>query len=113
MKKTHHIENAEQFIGLSVNEGVAKPPSINPYLKKRIRRSRYTTEQYVNGILSGDISILCQAVTLVESINPAHHQQAQEVIEQCLPYAGKSVRVGITGVPGAGKSTFIEALGMQ
>ncbi|MBP7965702.1 MAG: methylmalonyl Co-A mutase-associated GTPase MeaB [Paludibacteraceae bacterium] len=113
MKKTHHIENAEQFIGLSVNEGVAKPPSINPYLKKRIRRSRYTTEQYVNGILSGDISILSQAVTLVESVNPAHHEQAQAVIEHCLPHAGKSVRVGITGVPGAGKSTFIEALGMQ
>ena len=113
MKKTHHIENAESFPGLSVNEGVPQPPIINPYMKERIQRSHYTTTEYVNGILKGDISILSQAVTLVESVNPAHHQQAQEVIEQCLPYAGKSVRVGITGVPGAGKSTFIEALGMH
>ena len=112
MKKTHHIENADSFPGLNVNEGVSQPPIINPYLKGRIKRAQYTTEEYVEGILNGNMSILSQAVTLVESINPAHHKQAQEVIERCLPYAGKSVRVGITGVPGAGKSTFIEALGM-
>lgn len=113
MKKNHHIENADSFPGLNVNEGVPQPPSINPYLKARIKRSQYTTDEYVDGILHGNMSILSQAVTLVESINPAHHKQAQEVIERCLPYAGKSVRIGITGVPGAGKSTFIEALGMH
>ncbi|HPW90497.1 MAG TPA: methylmalonyl Co-A mutase-associated GTPase MeaB [Paludibacteraceae bacterium] len=111
MKKTSHIENTGKFPGLNVNEGVAQPPSINPYLKKRIKRSQYTTDEYIDGILAGNISILSQAVTLVESINPAHQQQAQEIIERCLPYAGNSVRIGITGVPGAGKSTFIEALG--
>ena len=113
MKKNHHIENADSFPGLNVNEGVPQPPSINPYLKARIKRSLFTTDEYVDGILHGNMSILSQAVTLVESINPAHYKQAQEVIERCLPYAGKSVRIGITGVPGAGKSTFIEALGMH
>jgi LAO/AO transport system kinase len=56
--------------------------------------------------------VLSQAVTLIESALPEHHAIAQEVIEKCLPYSGNSVRIGITGVPGAGKSTFIEALGM-
>ena len=70
-----------------------------------------SVDEYVQGILKGDISILGKAVTLVESNLPSDQQIAQQVIEQCLPHAGNSVRVGITGVPGAGKSTFIEALG--
>lgn len=70
-----------------------------------------TTDEYVEGILRGDITILSRAITLVESSNPKHYAQAQEIIERCLPHAGKSVRIGITGVPGAGKSTFIEAIG--
>src|SRR5574344_2953777 len=110
---SEHIENNEAFPGLNVNAGVAQPPMVNPYLKKRIKRTQYTTDEFVAGILHGDVSILSQAVTLVESTNPEHYLQAQEVIERCLPYAGKSVRIGITGVPGAGKSTFIEALGMH
>ena len=68
-------------------------------------------EEYVEGILQGNITTLSQAITLVESSNPDHYAQAQEIIEKCLPHAGKSVRIGITGVPGAGKSTFIEAVG--
>lgn len=67
----------------------------------------------MEGILKGDISMLSRAVTLVESQLPAHRLKAQEVIEKCLPYAGKSVRIGITGVPGAGKSTSIDAFGMH
>ena len=63
--------------------------------------------------MQGDIAILSQAVTLVESSLPEHQHIAQEVIEKCLPYTGNSIRLGITGVPGAGKSTFIEALGMH
>ncbi len=110
---SEHIENDNAFPGLNVNSGVEQPPMVNPYLKKRVRRTQYTTDEFVAGILKGDMSILSQAVTLVESTNPEHYCQAQEVIEKCLPYAGKSVRIGITGVPGAGKSTFIEALGME
>ena len=60
-----------------------------------------------------DISMLSQAITLVESSLREHYELAQQIIEKCLPYSTKSVRIGITGVPGAGKSTFIEALGLR
>ncbi len=95
---------------LNVADGVADQPIVNPYFVKRKRRV-LSTDEYVEGILAGNITILSQAITLIESNNPTHYEQAQEIIERCLPYAGKSVRVGITGVPGAGKSTFIEAIG--
>jgi LAO/AO transport system kinase len=107
-----HPENDPSFKNLSVNDGVNKPPIVNPYQKVKQKRKIYSASEYVKGILSGDISLLSQAVTLVESSLPEHQNIAQEVIEKCLPYSGKSVRLGITGVPGAGKSTFIEALGM-
>lgn len=88
-------------------------PTVNPYLTKRSKRKSYQAEEYVSGILSGNITILSQAVTLVESALPEHQTLAQEIIEKCLPYAGKSMRIGITGVPGAGKSTSIDAFGMH
>ena len=68
---------------------------------------------YVEGILKGNTTLLSQAVTLVESTLPEHQSIAQEVIEKCLPYAGRSVRIGISGVPGAGKSTSIDAFGLH
>ncbi|MGC3979336.1 MAG: methylmalonyl Co-A mutase-associated GTPase MeaB [Paludibacteraceae bacterium] len=111
--KHHHPENDPAYKGLSVNKGVSDVPSVNPYAKNRPKRKKLTVQDYVDGILSGNIAILSQAVTLVESSLQQDQQIAQEVIEKCLPYAGKSVRLGITGVPGAGKSTFIEALGMH
>ncbi|MDR1780867.1 MAG: methylmalonyl Co-A mutase-associated GTPase MeaB [Tannerella sp.] len=107
-----HPENDEQYKGLKVNKGVGNVPVINPYIKKIQRIRPYTTQEFVDGILQGDIAVLSRAVTLVESSLREHQDQAQEIIEKCLPYAGKSVRVGITGVPGAGKSTSIDAFGM-
>ena len=107
-----HIENSEEYEGLSVMKGVAQPPVINPYMQHKKRR-KYSVSEYVEGILRGDMVLLSQAVTLVESANPAHYAEAQQVIEKCLPYASKSVRLGITGVPGAGKSSLIEKLGLQ
>ncbi len=74
-------------------------------------RRRLSTEDYVEGVLSGDRVRLARAITLVESNAQAHFEQAQEVLRALLGHAGRSVRVGVTGVPGAGKSTFIEALG--
>ena len=110
----HHPENDEQYLGLTVNSGVAQPPSVNPYLSKRLKRKPMPTPaQLVEGILKGDITSLSRAVTLVESQNPDHQSVAQEVIEKCLPFSGKSRRIGITGVPGAGKSTSIDAFGLH
>lgn len=70
-------------------------------------------DQYLAGIRSGNRQLLSRAITLVESTLPEHQQLAQDLIEACLPLSGNSVRVGITGVPGVGKSTFIEALGLH
>ena len=108
-----HPENDQQYAGLAVNKGIQQPPSVNPYMKARRRRRTLSAAEYVEGILRGDITISSQAVTLVESHNPDHEAIAQEVIEKCLPYSGKSIRVGITGVPGAGKSTSIDVFGLH
>ena len=70
-------------------------------------------QQYIDGILEGNRTLLSRAITLVESTKPEHRNLAQEIIDGCLPHSGNSIRVGITGVPGVGKSTFIEAFGMH
>lgn len=109
-----HPENDSQYIGLTVNGGVEQPPIVNPYLKKRPRRKPMpTASELVEGILKGDITALSRAVTLVESLAPDHYAVAQEVIEKCLPHSGNSRRIGITGVPGAGKSTSIDVFGLH
>lgn len=108
-----HPENDEKYAGLTVNSGVVQPPSVNPYLKKLKRKPIPTPGEMVERILKGDVTMLSRAVTLVESINPEHEPIAQEVIEKCLPYSGNSRRIGITGVPGAGKSTSIDVFGLH
>ena len=108
-----HPENAAEYTGLTVNSGVNQPPQVNPYLKPRKRKRLMSAGEYVEGILKGDVTVLSRAVTLVESHAPEHQQLAQEVIEKCLPYSGKSKRIGITGVPGAGKSTSIDVFGLH
>jgi LAO/AO transport system kinase len=70
-------------------------------------------EQYFDGVLKGDRVVLARAITLVESELPADAELAASLLDAILPHAGKARRVGITGVPGAGKSTFIEALGLH
>jgi LAO/AO transport system kinase len=67
---------------------------------------------YVQGVLEGDRTILARAITLIESNSHVHYEKARDVLKQLLPYSGKSLRIGITGFPGAGKSTLIESLGM-
>ncbi|TWV14675.1 methylmalonyl Co-A mutase-associated GTPase MeaB [Bacteroidaceae bacterium HV4-6-C5C] len=110
-----HPENCEDYKGLTVNAGIEQPSSVNPYLKERrkIRKRELTVCEFVDGIVKGDITILSQAVTLIESVKPEHHAIAQQVIEKCLPYSGNSIRVGISGVPGAGKSTSIDVFGLH
>ncbi|QFG52156.1 methylmalonyl Co-A mutase-associated GTPase MeaB [Chryseobacterium sp.] len=71
----------------------------------------FTNEALIEGIRSGNKRFLAKAITLVESRKPEHRAQAEDLLQQIIPYSGKSVRIGITGVPGAGKSTFIESFG--
>jgi LAO/AO transport system kinase len=76
-----------------------------------VAKNSWTIEDYVAGVLAGDRAILSRAITLIESQSPAHEQKAQEVLQRLLPHTGHARRIGITGVPGVGKSTFIEAFG--
>ncbi|WP_044399528.1 methylmalonyl Co-A mutase-associated GTPase MeaB [Lacinutrix sp. Hel_I_90] len=99
---------------LKENEGISAPEitSANSILKiKESRKKQKSTQEMVTAILSGNITALSQAITLVESKNPKHLEQAHAIIKACLPHANQSVRIGITGVPGVGKSTFIEVFG--
>jgi LAO/AO transport system kinase len=101
---------------LTVNDGIPQPPSVNydsVARFKALRKSKLTLEEYVAGIISKNRTILSKAITLIESSLPEHQELAQKIIEKCLPYSGKSLRIGITGVPGVGKSSFIESMGMH
>ncbi len=101
---------------LKVNAGVEKPESVNPELHRkagRYKKKRLSTQQYLDGILSGDRTVLSRAITLIESTLPDDREQAAALIRLALPFSGKALRLGITGVPGAGKSTFIESFGLQ
>lgn len=98
---------------LTEKDGIAKPDPVSKTAAGKIfsNRREKSAADLVNGIVSHNITDLSQAITLVESSNPAHLAKANSVINACLPHSGKSVRIGITGVPGVGKSTFIEAFG--
>ncbi len=98
--------------GRKTKKGVPAPASLNPRLKRQ-RKQAWGLQDYVSGIRSGDRVALAKAITLTESQRAQHRQLAQEIIGICLPDSGKSVRIGITGTPGVGKSTFIEAFGQH
>jgi len=101
---------------LKVQSGVEPPGSINPDAVKKMRKHRkqiLQADAYVEGIIHGDRSLLSQAITIIESALPEHQDLGREIIRQSLPHAGNSIRIGITGVPGVGKSTFIESLGTR
>ena len=94
--------------------GISPPEIVSSNAVNQIQKFRKiqpSSQELIDGILSGNISALSRAITLVESTNASHLAKANEVINACLPHANKSVRIGITGVPGVGKSTFIEAFG--
>ena len=68
-------------------------------------------EYYIQGVLDRNRLMLARTITLIESSLPAHQEMARVIIDRLLPCTGRAVRLGITGVPGAGKSTFIESFG--
>jgi len=87
------------------------PAPDQPQPRGRRTARRLTRDEYLQGVLGGNRAILGRAITLVESARPGDAELAEEILEACLPHTGNSIRVGITGIPGAGKSTLIEALG--
>src|SRR5947209_6641634 len=76
------------------------------------RRRELTLDEYYAGVRAGTVAVLARALTLVESSSPRHQALAEALLTRLLPHTGRSVRVGITGIPGVGKSTFIESLGL-
>jgi LAO/AO transport system kinase len=106
-------KNKNNDSSLSVNEGVEQNNAINTKGLDQFKNRRKTLslDDYVKGIKESDRTILSQAITLIESTKSEHRELAQDIIERCLPDSGNSIRIGITGVPGVGKSTFIESLG--
>jgi LAO/AO transport system kinase len=97
-------------------EGVSKQETTSKIAAKKIKLNRNkipSTKKFISEIMAGNISFLSRAITLIESSNKKHQEKANIILNECLPHANKSIRIGITGVPGVGKSTFIEALGMQ
>lgn len=89
--------------------------NINPLIKNGTLKPKLKTvlsvDDFIKGVSAGERSVLSRAITLVESNNPNHFEKAQRVLQGLLPRTGKALRIGITGVPGAGKSTMIEAFG--
>jgi len=108
------LENQSNKSSLSEKEGIEQPQWLNSgsiEKIKKLRKKQPSSHELITGILKGDITALSRAITLIESINSEHLAKANEVIKGCLPHANNSFRIGITGVPGVGKSTFIEAFG--
>ncbi len=112
-------ENAGKEFAVRIVKGVKSgndnsendTPKIGDHHKSS-KPAKLNVDDYVTGVLLGDRNILARTITLIESNSPAHYKTAHEVLQKLLHHSGKSLRVGITGVPGAGKSTLIEALGL-
>lgn len=108
MEKKQHKSALEEKAGIPDPE-ITDDSAISKIKKKR--QAQPSSEELISGILEGNITALSRAITLVESTSPTHLEKANTIIKACLPRSNKSIRIGITGVPGVGKSTFIESFG--
>ena len=93
---------------LHINKGVKEAPSVNPSLQTGKRTSR-TSKELVKEIIKGNRTALAQGITMIESNTAVDQNQARALLSELMPYTGNSFRIGVTGVPGVGKSTFLEA----
>lgn len=103
-----------QKSALNQSKGTGSPSNVNPASANKIRSSRkkeWSVENLFQKIVEQDQAALSRAITMIESNQHQHQEKAGQLVEKCLPYANRSIRIGITGVPGVGKSTFIEAFG--
>ena len=97
---------------LHISKGVKEAPSVNPSLQTGKRTSRNSTE-LVQEIIKGNRTALAQGITMIESNTAADQNHARALLSELMPYTGNSFRIGVTGVPGVGKSTFLEAYGNE
>ena len=104
-------ENAGPEFSTRVMQGVEPSGAVRH--QPAVRRRQLSLDDYVAGVCAGDLGVLARAITLIESNAHAHQELAQTLLTRLLPRAGGAMRVGITGIPGAGKSTFIECLGTR
>jgi len=107
-KNKEHSSALEEKAGMELSKSVSGPSAEK--LKER-RKQTPSASHLIDGIIHGDKTALSRAITLIESTADKHQSMAKKVIEACLPHANNSIRIGITGVPGVGKSTFIEQFG--
>ena len=109
-------EDKSKKSALNVQKGIDQPSQLNPALSsglQKFKKTKPAVEDFFQGILNHDRSMLGRAITLIESARADDAEIARQLINRCLPHAGNSIRLGITGVPGAGKSTFIESFGLN
>ena len=105
-------KDAGDAFAVKIKKGIETKSTIkkNPQ-KTQTKRPHLTIDDYVSGVLKNDKTLLARTITLIESNSTDHYDKARDVLKKLLPHSGKSLRVGVTGVPGAGKSTLIETLG--
>jgi len=107
-------EKVKKISALKEKEGISQPETLNREVVKQLQSSKkkeLSIDELVSGILDQNQVTLSRAITIIESTAQKHQQQAKTIIDNCLPHANRSIRIGITGVPGVGKSTFIESFG--
>ncbi len=111
------MENMEDFNNAAkVRPAMPRQPDVNPVALTaggKKNKKKYSADEFVEGIVSGNRTILSQAITYIESTLPRHADTARQIIDKCLPLGSPSVRIGITGAPGVGKSNFIESFGLH
>lgn len=106
-------KNAGNEFAVKVVKGIDSNTDRKQHNIKKNSIKQPSVDELVKGVLSNDRNLLARCITLIESNSPKHHEKSSAVLDKLLPYSGNSVRVGISGVPGAGKSTIIEALGLS
>lgn len=110
-KKHHDIDTA-----LIVKKGINQPSQVNPKVSEefdRFKKDKLTKDIIFDGIIGKNRTLLSRGITLIESSLLSDKADSKTLIQKCMPYSGKSVRIGISGVPGVGKSTFIETFGLN
>jgi LAO/AO transport system kinase len=105
-------KNAGSEFAVKVVKGIENSGSKKSINKMNTRTADLSTLDFVEGVLKNDRTILARTITLIESNSQKHNEKAQAVLQQLLPNTGNSIRVGVTGIPGAGKSSIIETLGL-